>query len=732
MSMQLSKDTLAGRAVVVIVYLAVIALTGGGILVGVWTARSMTAVVTEQFNAQQMVIAQTVKSRIEREIGAVKIEAAAMAAGLQGAAPPAAGAREILVQSMRRLIESGARQAGVVDLTARRALWCQPSGSCAERGLPEETPYDRIFFPEPPISGGPSLWVSPAQSAGDAAEMIMAVPLAADAARLLAVQVNVSVLLAAVIGNIHSGQTGYAWLIDQEGRFIHHPNPDFVGRNAFTVREEKFPGPSYEKINFIQKENMLRGEQGTGWYYSSWHRGITGPMKKLIAYCPIQISAHPHQMWSVAVAAPESEVEDALRRGSYMLFLLQGIVVLAVALGAGAIIWLEGRWSKILEAKVVAKTDALAKSEEKYRSLVESAEDFIFTVDREGRFQSLNTFTAGFFGGPPDAFVGRPISSVFPAAAAERQGRLIAQVFATGKSIREEFELPLGDRATWISANFMPIKNEAGETGLILCIARDITETKQLQRQLVNAEKLASLGTLAAGVAHEINNPLGVILGFCELLLRKAQKDTQQYEDLKTIERQGLLCKETVENLLSFARAEKQRQEAADLNACVREIVKIVRHLLEKNGIALALDLAGELPPVQGDTRQLQQVFLNLITNAMAAMPSGGSLSIRSRMERAARRAVVQFQDTGVGIAADEIDHIFEPFYTTKPEGQGTGLGLFVSYGIITSYGGSIECASTPASALGKQAGTTFTVKLPTAERQGDRKDRIDRLKVEG
>ena len=289
----------------------------------------------------------------------------------------------------------------------------------------------------------------------------------------------------------------------------------------------------------------------------------------------------------------------------------------------------------------------------------------------------------------------------------------------SGKSIREEFELPMGDRSAWISANFMPVKTETGDVGAILCIARDITETKNLQRQLVNAEKLASLGTLAAGVAHEINNPLGVILGFCELLLRKAENGTQQYEDLKTIERQGLLCKETVENLLSFARAEKQRREYSDLNAGIEEIAKIVRHLLEKNGITLVLDLGESLPPVKGDARQLQQVFLNLITNAMAAMENGGTLTIRSFLERSTRRAVVQFQDTGVGIPPDHIDHIFEPFFTTKPEGQGTGLGLFVSYGIITSYGGTIECASTPATALGKQSGTTFTVKLPTGSRTG-------------
>jgi PAS domain S-box-containing protein len=708
--MQISKDTLAGRTIVFIVYVAVILLLATGILLGVWTAREMNAVVTEQFNAQQLAIAQTVKARIESELGEVKRDLFFLAQSLREKPANARDIDEALKQGMKQLPENVVRRVEVVDRAEGRVFGTSLRGGWSEARLAEADRYDAVRFASP---DEPAYWVSPV-SAG---EMTIAARVTPDASRLLVFHLNVSALLTSVIKPIHSGKTGYAWVIDPEGRFIHHPNPDFFGQNAFAIRDEKFPDLSNEPIHFIQKEKMLRGEQGTSWYYSGWHRGYSGPTKKLIAYSPIQVAENPPRFWSVAVVAPQSEVEDALSRGSFRLLLLQGVVVLAVILGASAIIWLENRWSSVLEAKVLAKTDALAKSEEKYRSLVESAEDLIFTVDREGRFQSLNTFTAKFFGGAPEAFVGRPISSAFPGPSAAHQAGLIAQVRLSGKSIREEFELPMGERSAWISANFMPVKTDAGEVGSILCIARDITETKNLQRHLVNAEKLASLGTLAAGVAHEINNPLGVILGFCELLLRKADQGSQLHEDLKTIERQGLLCKETVENLLSFARAERQPRDSSDLNACIEEITKIVRHLLEKNGIGLALNLDADLPPVKGDARQLQQVFLNLVTNAMAAMEAGGTLTIRSFYDRSARRAVAQFQDTGIGIPPGDIDHIFEPFFTTKPEGHGTGLGLFVSYGIITSYGGAIECASTPAAALGKQPGTTFTVRLPISSK---------------
>jgi PAS domain S-box-containing protein len=707
--MSISKQTRSGRIIVTVVYLAVILITTGGILVGLWSLRELRAIVTDQFNAQQMVIAQTAKARIEREIGGITRELFHLVRRLQEVPAGDPAEKPALKQALERMLESGVRRVEVVNLTDRRTLALTAPENFSEQRVPAAAPEDEIYFPPGTL---PAFWFSPVRMSAAGAEMAAAAPLTADYSRLVVARIDVSALLAGLLKTIRSGASGYAWLIDASGTFLYHPNPDFIGGNAFTVRKERFPVVSYERINFIQQERMLKGEQGTGWYYSPWHRGIVSPMKKLIAYTPVAVASHPPQFWSVAVIAPQSEVEEALGKGTFQLLILMGLILLSVMLGAGTVIWLENRWSKVLEARVLAKTEALAKSEEKYRSLVESAEDLIFTVDREGRFQSVNTFTATFFGGAPEDFIGQQIASAFPEPAAGPQTALIEQVHRTGKSLRQEFELPLGDQSLWLSANFMPIRTESGETGAVLCIARDVTETKNLQRQLVNAEKLASLGTLAAGVAHEINNPLGVILGFCELLLRKAEPGSQQFEDLKTIERQGLLCKETVENLLSFARAENQPMTQAEVNRCIEAIVKIVRHLLEKNGVDLNVQLADPLPPAKADARQLQQVFLNLITNAMGAMEAGGSLTIRSFLERSPRRVVVQFQDTGSGIPPEHMDRIFEPFFTTKPEGKGTGLGLFVSYGIVSSFGGTIECASAPATALGKQRGTTFTVKL--------------------
>ncbi|MES0350928.1 MAG: ATP-binding protein, partial [Desulfobacteria bacterium] len=328
--------------------------------------------------------------------------------------------------------------------------------------------------------------------------------------------------------------------------------------------------------------------------------------------------------------------------------------------------------------------------------------------------QSLNNFTANFFGGTPSQFLGRPISVLFSEAVASRQFKLIRTVFQFGKSVRDEFIVRMGQHHTWLSANFMPIKDEHERVISALCIARDITEHKKLESQLVNTEKLASMGTLAAGVAHELNNPLGIMLGFTDLLLEKLDKDSQDYQDLKTIERHSLHCKQVVENLLSFARQGEGEAEYCDINKAIDEIIGVVKHSLEMNDVELRVELAPGIPKVKGDLRQMQQVFLNLINNAAAAMEGGGALEIETASD--SRKVRVTVRDSGHGIKEEYMEKIFDPFFTTKSEGEGTGLGLFVSHGIVTKYEGTITCESRKEDGPHGPRGTTFTVMLRARE----------------
>ncbi|MBW1770635.1 MAG: PAS domain S-box protein [Deltaproteobacteria bacterium] len=395
------------------------------------------------------------------------------------------------------------------------------------------------------------------------------------------------------------------------------------------------------------------------------------------------------------------------------LFWLLGLLF-AFVTGMGAVLWHGDKRYQRLQHELSEKTEALRKSEDKYRSLVESAEDFIFTVDESGCFQSLNNFTANFFGGTPSQFLGRPISVLFSEAVASRQFKLIRTVFQFGKSVRDEFIVKMGQHHTWLSANFMPIKDEQERVISVLCIARDITEHKKLESQLVNTEKLASMGTLAAGVAHELNNPLGIMLGFTDLLLEKLDKDSQDYQDLKTVERHSLHCKQVVENLLSFARQGEGEAEYCDINNAIDEIIGVVKHSLEMNDVELHVELSPDVPKVKGDLRQMQQVFLNLINNAAAAMKGGGALEIETASD--SRKVCVTVRDSGHGIKEEYMEKIFDPFFTTKSEGEGTGLGLFVSHGIVTKYEGTITCESRKEDGPHGPRGTTFTVMLRARE----------------
>jgi signal transduction histidine kinase len=238
---------------------------------------------------------------------------------------------------------------------------------------------------------------------------------------------------------------------------------------------------------------------------------------------------------------------------------------------------------------------------------------------------------------------------------------------------------------------------------------------KQRERQLNLSSRLAALGTLAAGVAHEVNNPIAIVLGFTDLLLERTPPGTEAHEQLKIIEKQATACKRIVENLGRFARGPVGGGETVDLNAELRRVLAIVRNTLLTEKIQCSVDLDESAPPVRGDPQGIQQVLLNLITNARAAMKSGGTLALGTR--RAGAFVEMEISDTGHGIPSADLERIFDPFFTTKAPGEGTGLGLFISHGIIEAAGGTITVESRAEADVGRErSGTTFRVSLPIAE----------------
>lgn len=241
------------------------------------------------------------------------------------------------------------------------------------------------------------------------------------------------------------------------------------------------------------------------------------------------------------------------------------------------------------------------------------------------------------------------------------------------------------------------------KTGVV-AIFRDITETKRMQKQIQRQERLVALGQLAAGVAHEIRNPLGGILGFAELLKRELadQGDYDNYID-KIIEEVDILNK-IVGNILDFARSQKPRPVFLDVNDVLENALELAGHKIEKNGIVVKRKLDDDIPGVRADSHQLRQVFLNILYNSCEAMDSGGEIRIVSGFRTDSREIFVEFHDNGPGFETREKEQVFNPFYTTKA--SGTGLGLAIAYRIIENHGGQIQVKSEPG------RGSTFTVWL--------------------
>jgi PAS domain S-box-containing protein len=533
--------------------------------------------------------------------------------------------------------------------------------------------------------------------------------------------VDVTYLVKKNLKDIRSGKSGYAWVIDDRGVFLFHPEKDFIGDDAFKARKLKQPAISFTRINEIQKDKMLKGEEGTSWYSSGWHGGIETEMKKLIAYAPVYLTSGHDRMWSIAVVAPMSEVEGAIHFVYTRQFYIQGIIIFVIIFGSVYVINFERRWAKTLEDEVTEKTEdlkkslnKLEKSEEKYRTLVESAEDLIFTVNEKGEYLSMNRCAASFFGGHPENLIGKNVHDLFSKESADLQMGFVRQVFDTGRNVNVKYPVEVGKREYWFTSNFVGIKNESGQVFAVLGISRDITERKKMEEeQMYNTEKLASIGKLTAGVAHELNNPMAIILGFADLLLEKAEPGSKNHEILKTIERQALNCKRILESLLGFARYREKTEYSTDINENLERVVSVVENILATKNITLEKNLTEDLPKVRGDSGHLQQVFMNLITNAVAAMEGGGILTITTRLNEPGNRVEILFKDTGHGIKRENRDKIFEAFFTTKRMGEGTGLGLSVCYGIVTRYGGDITFETVAEEEDSERKGTTFTVSLP-------------------
>jgi PAS domain S-box-containing protein len=352
--------------------------------------------------------------------------------------------------------------------------------------------------------------------------------------------------------------------------------------------------------------------------------------------------------------------------------------------------------------------DELVSSEMKYRRIFEGSKDAILLMDCAGPVRDVNQSGVELWGyGSREEFIQNlSLYNLFTKEAALND--FLARIekdefvkdYETVFKKRDAREMNVLITAT--------LRKEAGDhLRGYECIVKDITERKRMEERIREADKLASLGQLAAGVAHEINNPLSIILGFTRLLAKKSSFDMQAKEDLETIHSNAESCKKIVEDLLNFSRQKRPQHREADMNQTIESIVTIVETQFHKDGITTVRDYDASIPPVTMDIDKMKQVYMNILMNAYQATDSGGSIRVSTHYDQAKDGIFTVFSDTGCGIPKNIQTRVFEPFFTTKEPGQGTGLGLAVCYGIIQEHHGEISFESEE----GK--GATFKIWLP-------------------
>jgi PAS domain S-box-containing protein len=361
-----------------------------------------------------------------------------------------------------------------------------------------------------------------------------------------------------------------------------------------------------------------------------------------------------------------------------------------------------------LEVKVRERTKEIEETKQYLENLLENANDVIYTLDTEQRFTYVNSKIEAW-GYRKDDLIGRPYLALL---SKRHRGRRLKSTLDIGaKQVYEVEVVTRTGEARSVMVSVSPLHGVDGEILGVLGIARDMTDTKKLEQQIRNSEKLASVGKLAAGVAHEINNPLGGILNCLYNLGKGTIAPARREEYLASMEDGLHRVQKIVRQLLDFSQQHQPEFAPADINTVIERVLVLTNHLFVPNRIVLESSLGNGLPAVMIDRHMIEQVLMNLILNAVQAMKEGGVLSIRTWVEEGI--CLVEIRDTGSGIPAAVLPKIFDPFFTTKREGEGTGLGLSVSLGIVERHGGKILVDSE----VGK--GTVFTLWLPVSrERQ--------------
>ncbi len=360
-----------------------------------------------------------------------------------------------------------------------------------------------------------------------------------------------------------------------------------------------------------------------------------------------------------------------------------------------------------LYEETVQKAEQIARTERHLASVVESANDLVVSMDSEGRIRTWNRTAERLSGLTLEEVAGKHLACLGDKEDQADVESMLAQVACGQQATGKEMNLitKAGQRIP-IAWSCSLMRDDEDHVLGIVAIGRDLTETRRFEAQLIQSAKMASLGVMAGGIAHEIRNPLFVSSVAAQLLLENPDDEQLRKECAEKIYSGIQRASHIIQNLLTFARPSGEQKSAVDINEALMETLSLLAHQTAEHRITLETELSSQPPPVMGNKNLLQQVFSNMIFNACNAMPDGGRLIISTNLN-ADGEIEVSFTDTGCGIPEENLDRIFDPFFTTMPAGKGTGLGLSISFAIVQQHQGAIDVHSEVG------VGSTFTIRLP-------------------
>ncbi len=716
------------------------------IVLGQFFHQTLQDEMANQFNAQQLLLAQQVAVNIESFISSVFKDLSVIARHPNIKQIDRDAGVRFVVQSIHFHLESDiVLTIQVVDKSG--TILYDSAAPGREGGSLATSDHFRAVRP---LRRG-DLYVSNLVDSSDrrfgAKQLIVATPIrhgspgspASEFGGMIQAVLSLDGITTKFLAQIKSGTRGYAWMMDDAGTLLYHPTqPQMVGKNLYVTDQGCFKCHR----SFDTEKKMIEGRSETFGSYEA-----PGGENKVAAFFRIPVGA---RTWIVVVSAPYTDVIALMHKSrKFYSFLIVSIFFTTLAASAAMIVIYK---KKILAEEKAAHLESQRRLEQEIviaknylENIIENTKTSLMVLDRDLSVKTVNTAQAQTLGRPKQDILGRPFFSLFPDGLRPYNGIPIEALLQKTLSGAKSFEIKeyriagIQAEPVYLDMNVSPLLIAGEVQGIVITssnatkrvlleealkkyteeleerVEREVAELRKLEQQVLHSEKLAALGRVAAGVAHEIGNPLTSISTFAQMLREMATDEfTQSSLDIINTHIQRIA--EIVRQMSSFARPAPTNLKLHQVNDIIRSSIDLMRlDKRMKNTISISEDLSADIPKTVIDEGQIAQVFINIILNALDAMPEGGTLSVASRRltDDQGRDAIaISISDTGVGLPASEFERIFDPFYTTKEAGKGTGLGLSVSYDIIKRFKGDIKVASE----AGK--GTTFTIIIPVQTEQ--------------